>query len=79
MCVRGVIHFFVFAALFFLASFLSLVSSLARLVGRSRVRQRKCDAKCAQLEAFQTHWTLSFAVHTPPVRPSAVRLQPLAM
>lgn len=51
---------------------------LARLVSRSRAQQRKCDAARVRLEAFQTRWTLNFAVHMPPVRPSAVRLQPLA-
>lgn len=52
---------------------------LARLVGRSKVQQRKCSVSYARPEAFQTLWTLSFAVHTPPARSSAVRLQPLAL
>ena len=63
-----------------LCSLFSLsVFFLFRLVGRSKVQQRKCSVSCAPLEAFQTHSTLRSAAHTPPARSSAVRLQPLAL
>lgn len=73
---EGVLHFVLLQPTF---PSLENVFFLARPVGRSRVQQRKCNADCARLEAFQTRWTLNCAVHTPPARSSAVRLQPPAL
>lgn len=56
-----------------------LSSFLVRLVGKSKIQQRKCNAYCAHLGAFQTHLTLIFVVHTLPARSSAVKLQSLAL
>lgn len=49
--------------------FLIKIHFFVRLVNRSKVQQRKCDANCAPLEAFQTHLTPVFAVRMPPARP----------